>query len=212
MHAVVNAPPQPAGGGVWTELLVRPSVTVRRILVCVVGLQFFQEASGIEAIVLYSPLVFQRAGMASTKATLLATVVVGAVKTVSILVATLLADRLGRRPLLLASAGGVAVAMPRWRRRSGSRRCRAASRPRWRSWWRSLSGSARSCRRTARRSCLSDCGLVSMTFISLAGVVTMPGCFIVYACVATAVCVFVCLRVPETKDRGLEDMEVLFAK
>ena len=75
--------------GTWTELLVQPTAVVRRILVCVVGLQFFQEASGIEAVVLYSPLVFKRACMSSSdRAVLGATVAVGAVKTLSILVAT----------------------------------------------------------------------------------------------------------------------------
>jgi hypothetical protein len=41
---------------------------VRRILVCVVGVNFFQQASGIDALVLYSPLVFRKAGMSSNKA------------------------------------------------------------------------------------------------------------------------------------------------
>jgi MFS family permease len=47
------------GGGVWRELFVRPSTTttsVRRILGCVLGLQFFVQASGVDAILLYSPL------------------------------------------------------------------------------------------------------------------------------------------------------------
>ncbi|KAL6653571.1 hypothetical protein ACP70R_008495 [Stipagrostis hirtigluma subsp. patula] len=103
--------PQDDGGGVWKELLIRPSATVRRKLICVVGLQFFQEASGIEAIVLYSPLVFRHAGMSSDAAVLGATVAVGVVKTIFILVATFLSDRLGRRPLLLASTAGVAATM-----------------------------------------------------------------------------------------------------
>jgi len=39
-------------------MLLRPTKTVRRILVCVLGVLFFQQASGIDAIVMYSPLVF----------------------------------------------------------------------------------------------------------------------------------------------------------
>ena len=38
------------------------------ILICMVGVHFFQQASGIDAIVLYSPLVFRKAGMSSNKA------------------------------------------------------------------------------------------------------------------------------------------------
>jgi hypothetical protein len=51
-----------------------------------------------------------------------------------------------------------------------------------------------------------------MMFLSLAGGVTMPGCFLLYAGMAAAACVFVFVRLPETRGRSLEDMEVLFAK
>jgi MFS family permease len=54
--------------------------------------------------------------------------------------------------------------------------------------------------------------LVSMTFISLADMITMPGCFFLYAAVTAAAFVFVYTRLPETKGRSLEDMEVLFDK
>jgi hypothetical protein len=43
---------------------------VRWILICVVDMHFFQQASDIDAIVLYSPLVFRNAGMSSNKAIL----------------------------------------------------------------------------------------------------------------------------------------------
>jgi hypothetical protein len=45
-------------------------VSVRWILICVIGVHFFQQASDIDAIVLYSPLVFHKAGMSSNKAVL----------------------------------------------------------------------------------------------------------------------------------------------
>ncbi|KAI4970719.1 hypothetical protein ZWY2020_001633 [Hordeum vulgare] len=56
------------------------------------------------------------------------------------------------------------------------------------------------------------CGAVSMLFISLAGWITMPECFFLYAGVAAMTCAFVHLRLPETRGRSLEDMEALFAK
>jgi hypothetical protein len=56
------------------------------------------------------------------------------------------------------------------------------------------------------------CGVVSMTFVSLADGITMPGCFFLYAAVTAAAFVFVYTRLPETKGRSLEDMEVLFHK
>jgi hypothetical protein len=46
------------------------SASVRWILICVVGVHFFQQASDIDAIVLYGPLVFRKADMSSNKAIL----------------------------------------------------------------------------------------------------------------------------------------------
>ena len=63
-------------------------------------------ASGVDAILLYSPLVFKAVGVASDSAAIGATVAIGAVKTCFILVGMFLTDRVGRRPLLLASTRG----------------------------------------------------------------------------------------------------------
>ncbi|CAO2146495.1 unnamed protein product, partial [Urochloa humidicola] len=80
----------PVTQSVWKEMLVQPTKGVLRVLVCVFGLQFFQLASGLDAIVLYSPLVFEKAGISSNTTVLGATVAVGVVKTCFILVATFL--------------------------------------------------------------------------------------------------------------------------
>ncbi|XP_052136893.1 polyol transporter 5-like [Oryza glaberrima] len=230
-HAVEA--PHDAGGGVWRELLLRPSAMVRRILATVIGLQFFQQASGIDAIVLYSPLVFKKAGMASNTSVLGATVAIGVVKTCFILVATLLSDRLGRRPLLLASTGGMAVTLT-----SLALTLRVAS---------PSTASAAACvasvmafvaafsvglgpttatytaevmplRLRAQGTGLGvavnrlACGAVTMTFISLADGITMAGCFFLYAGVAAAACVFVYVWLPETRGRSLENMDIVFSK
>ena len=56
-------PPIMAGGeGVWKELLLRPSPSVCRILIAAIGLHFFQHSSGIDALLLYSPRIFEAAG------------------------------------------------------------------------------------------------------------------------------------------------------
>jgi len=65
-QAVADAEARQQQGGVvvvWTELL-RPSPRVRRVLTCAIGLQFFVQASGVDAILLYSPLVFKAVGVA----------------------------------------------------------------------------------------------------------------------------------------------------
>ncbi|KAJ1256343.1 hypothetical protein BS78_K043600 [Paspalum vaginatum] len=232
-HAVCGAgSSSAASGGAWKEMLVRPTKSVRRILTCVIGLQFFQQATGIDAIVLYSPLVFKKAGMSSNTAILGATVAVGVVKTCFILVATLFSDLVGRRPLLLASAAGIAVALaslaltlcvgapatsvpltmaavlafvaafsvglgplaPAYSSEIMPLRLRAQG-----------TGLGTAVNRVT-------CGLVTMTFISLADWITMPGCFLLYAGVAAAACAFVYVQLPETSGRSLEDMDVLFSK
>ncbi|GFS31273.1 polyol/monosaccharide transporter 5 [Actinidia rufa] len=108
---VVAVPKRSHGEDVWRELLLHPTPTVRHILICGVGIHFFQQTSGIDAVVLYSPKIFGKAGITSQTHKLLATVAVGCVKTVFILVATFLLDRVGRRPLLLTSVGGMIVSL-----------------------------------------------------------------------------------------------------
>lgn len=98
------------GQGVWKELLW-PTAPVRRMLVVALGVLFFQQASGIDATVYYSPVVFNHAGISGKSGVLLATIAVGLTKTLFILVATVWLDRLGRRPLLLTSAIGMTLSL-----------------------------------------------------------------------------------------------------
>ncbi|CAL4990065.1 unnamed protein product [Urochloa decumbens] len=230
-HAIHKDPHASDGDSVWKEILVRPSASVRRILICVVGVHFFQQASGIDAIVLYSPLVFKHAGMSSNAAVLGATVGIGVVKMCFVLVAALFCDRLGRRPLLLASTSGVAASMASL----GVALCvgggvgmaatvasvlafMAAFSVGFGPVAGTYSAEIMPLRLRAQGASLGmavnrlTCALVSMTFISLADAITMPGCFFLYAGVAAAACMFVYARMPETRGRSLEDMDVLFAK
>jgi hypothetical protein len=68
----------------------------------IVDLQVFQQACGVPVLVMYASQVF-RVHRAS------ATLLLVTVKTVAIVVPRFLADRLGQRPMLLASAGGMAA-------------------------------------------------------------------------------------------------------
>ncbi|XP_072982241.1 polyol transporter 5-like [Typha latifolia] len=108
---VVIIPKKTHGEGVWKELLIYPTPPVRRILISAVGIHFFQQASGIDSVVLYSPRVFEKAGIQEKTKLLGTTVAVGFTKTVFILVATFMLDRVGRRPLLLCSTGGMVVSL-----------------------------------------------------------------------------------------------------
>ncbi|KAL6907796.1 hypothetical protein ACP4OV_001966 [Aristida adscensionis] len=226
-----------AAGGVWKKLLVRPSASVRRIITCAAGLQFFQHAVGTEVIVLYSPLVLKEAGVSSDAAALGATVAMGVVKTFFILVATFLSDRVGRRPLLLASTAGATVAMATlalmlmltlYAGETSPMRAAASLAsllafaaafsiglgpvvPTYSTEILPLPLRAQGTGLGTAVNRLTS-GVVSMTFISLANVITMPGCFLLYASMGVAACVFMHAQIPETRGRSLENMEELFAR
>lgn len=109
---VVPVPPRQRGGtGVWRELFLHPTKPVRHILLAGLGIHFFQQASGIDTAVLYSPRIFEKAGMTKNNDKLLATMAVGFTKTIFILVATFLLDKIGRRILLLVSSGGMVLSL-----------------------------------------------------------------------------------------------------
>lgn len=95
------------GEGVWRELLFKPTKAVRWILIAAVGIHFFEHAVGIEAVVLYSPRIFKKAGIADKQKLLLATVGVGLTKFIFVLISTFLLDKVGRRRLLLISTTGI---------------------------------------------------------------------------------------------------------
>ena len=45
------------GQGVWKDLLVSPSRPIRRMLVASIGINFFMQASGNDAVIYYCPEV-----------------------------------------------------------------------------------------------------------------------------------------------------------
>ncbi|KAK1679231.1 hypothetical protein QYE76_040079 [Lolium multiflorum] len=96
---------------VWKELIFSPTPAMRRILVAALGIHFFQQATGSDSVVLYSPRVFKSAGITGDNHLLGMTCAVGVTKTLFILVATFQLDRAGRRPLLLASTAGMLVCL-----------------------------------------------------------------------------------------------------
>jgi SP family galactose:H+ symporter-like MFS transporter len=76
-----------------------------------VGLAIFQQITGVNAIIYYTPTILQMAGFKSAQSAILATVLVGGVNLVLTVVALLLLDRVGRRPLLLFGIGGMLVSL-----------------------------------------------------------------------------------------------------
>ncbi|OZJ05111.1 hypothetical protein BZG36_01380 [Bifiguratus adelaidae] len=82
--------------------LFRPGIFPRLCIGVLVN--FFQQFTGINAVIYYAPTIFQSIGLSGTSTSLLATGVVGIINVVFTIPAVLFLDVIGRRPLLLGAA------------------------------------------------------------------------------------------------------------
>eukprot|EP00262_Sarcandra_glabra_P017950 TRINITY_DN62_c0_g1_i1.p1 TRINITY_DN62_c0_g1~~TRINITY_DN62_c0_g1_i1.p1 ORF type:complete len:538 (-),score=40.51 TRINITY_DN62_c0_g1_i1:319-1932(-) len=232
-----QVPKHSQGEGVWKELLIRPTPSVRRVLVAAIGLHFFQQASGIDALVIYSPRIFKKAGIKQKNSLLGATVAVGLFKTGFILVATFLLDRVGRRALLFASSAG--MIMSHMLLAFGlSVSEHSDKKVMWAvvlciamvlsfvasfsiglgpiAWV--YSSEIFPLRLRAQGASMGVAmnrvvsGVITMTFLSLYKAITMAGSFFLFAGIATLGLIFFYIFLPETRGKTLEEMEVLFEK
>ncbi|CAL4929599.1 unnamed protein product [Urochloa decumbens] len=227
-----------SGDGVWKELLVNPSRPVRRMLVAGLGLMFIQQATGVDCVVMYSPRVFERAGIKSKTNSLGASMAVGACKTFFIPISTLLLDRIGRRPLLLASGGGMAIFlftlatslhMMDRRPEGEAAALGAVSIAAMLSFVASFASGLGPVawvycseiyplRLRAQAAAIGTglnrimSGATTMSFLSLSNSITIAGSFYLYACIAAAGWVFMYFFLPETMGKSLEDTAKLFGK
>ncbi|KAJ0010171.1 hypothetical protein Pint_34601 [Pistacia integerrima] len=232
---VVQVEKRSHGEGVWRELLLHPTPAVRHCLICAVGIHFFQQSSGIDAVVLYSPRIFEKAGITSDDLKLLATVAVGFVKTLFILVATFLLDRIGRRPLLLSSVAGMILSLATlgfsltvidhshvripWA--VGLALTTVLSYVAFFSigmgpitWVYSseifpLQLRAQGASMGVAMNRVTS-GVLSMSFISLYEAISIGGAFFLFAGIATVAWLFFYTMLPETQGKTLEEMQVLF--
>jgi MFS transporter, SP family, galactose:H+ symporter len=76
-----------------------------------VGLAIFQQITGINTIVYYSPEILRMSGYPSARAAILAAAVIGVANVLVTVVSIFLVDRLGRRFLLLLGTAGMASAL-----------------------------------------------------------------------------------------------------
>ncbi|PKI58794.1 hypothetical protein CRG98_020784 [Punica granatum] len=225
-----------SGSGVWRELLLHPTPAVRHVLIAGIGIHFFQQASGIDTVVLYSPRIFEKAGITSTDKKLLATVAVGVSKTVCILISTFYLDRLGRRPILLASVGGMVLSLVTLASVLAVINSHPDEKLMWAivlciamvltfvgsfsmglgpiAWVYSSEIFPLRLRAQGSGICVAVnrlmSGINSMTFLSLYKAISISGAFFLFASIAAASWVFFFTLLPETRGRTLEDMEVLF--
>lgn len=91
----------------YTVMFTRIGLFKRLAIGCV--LQFFQQFTGINAIIYYAPTIFSSLGLDGTTTSLLATGVVGIVNVVCTIPAILYLDLLGRRKTLIIGALGMTI-------------------------------------------------------------------------------------------------------
>ncbi|XP_062096615.1 probable polyol transporter 4 [Humulus lupulus] len=215
---------------VWKEIL-KPSPSVRRMLITGCGIQCFQQITGIDATVYYSPTIFKEAGINGNSQLLAATVAVGFTKTLFILVAIFLIDKLGRKPLLYISTIGMTTCLF----------CLSLTL--------ALMGDGKlgiilailavcgnvaffsvgigpicwvvsseifPLRLRAQASALGavgsrvSSGVIAMSFLSVSRAITVAGTFFVFFVISAISVAFVYNCVPETKGKSLEEIEMLF--
>ena len=200
---------------------------VRPALIVGIGLAAFQQLTGINTVIYYAPTILLFAGLPSATVSILATAGIGAINVIMTIVAILLIDRVGRKPLLLVgligmviSLGtlGIAFALP------------GLSSLGWVAiislmiyvgsfavglgpvFWLMISeiyplkirGLAMS---TATVVNWATNLLVAITFLSLIQMIGAPSTFWLYGLIGIGAWVFVYFLVPETKGKPLEEIE-----
>ena len=95
-------------GRVSPKTLLHPSL--RLVMTIGISVGILQQITGINAVFFYAPMIFEQSGI-GTNAAFMQAVLVGLVNLVLTVVAMMLIDRLGRRPLLGFGLTGIAVCM-----------------------------------------------------------------------------------------------------
>lgn len=218
------------GKDVWREML-NPTPTVKRMLITGCGIQCVQQISGTDAAVYYSPTIFKDAGMKGNNELLAATVAVGFTKTMFILVAIFLIDKLGRKPLLYISTVGMTFCLfclsftltflGDGQLGIGLALLFVCANVAFFSigigpvcWV--LSSEIFPLRLRAQASSLGavgnrvSSGIICMSFLSTSRAITVGGTFFVFFIISALSVGFVHTCVPETKGKSLEQIEMLF--
>ncbi|KAJ3706531.1 hypothetical protein LUZ61_010236 [Rhynchospora tenuis] len=216
-----------------------PSPGVRRMLAAGCGILVFQQITGIDATVYYSPTIFKNAGIKSEKKILATTVAVGFTKTIFTVVGMFWIDKVGRKILLYVSTIGMTAclavlgtALALQKNLSGS----VMQDPGiglaifavcanvafyavgmgpicW-----VVSSEVFPLRLRAKASALGQVGarvssgLISMSFLSLSRAISVSGVFFIFSVISAIAVVFVKFCVPETKGKTLEEIETMLIR
>uniref|UniRef100_A0A7S3C231 Major facilitator superfamily (MFS) profile domain-containing protein n=1 Tax=Haptolina ericina TaxID=156174 RepID=A0A7S3C231_9EUKA len=202
-----------------------PSDAVKRaLLVAGMGVAFCQQATGVEAAVYYTPETLEAAGIRDESMLMMATVGVGSIKVLFILLAAYLVERHGRVNLLLISSAGISI----------SQILIGASFSAGGAVWLALLGQclfmaffsigSGPCSMLVAAECFPlqvrglamgvatlvnrvTSGCIALSFLSLTSALTPAVTYYTFAAIALGACYFIARYVPETKGRALEEVE-----
>ncbi|KAI3867683.1 hypothetical protein MKW92_036101 [Papaver armeniacum] len=223
------------GQGAWRELLCKPSRPIRRILIAAIGINFFMQASGNDAVIYYTPQVFKAAGIKKKKQLVGVTVIMGIAKSSFVLISAAFLDRFGRRPLLLLGTVGMTLSLAGLG--VGSMYLAGATtKPVWAialcvvavcadvsffsiglgpiTWVYSSEILPNRLRAQGTSIAVSVnrlvSGAVSMSFLSISDRISFAGTFFILSGITALGTLFFYLYLPETKGKNLEDIGALF--
>jgi SP family galactose:H+ symporter-like MFS transporter len=80
---------------------------LRPALIITVGIFFFQQFSGVNTIIYYSPIIFKMAGIVSNTASIVPAIIIGTVNVLACFVSVILLDKVGRRKLYMIGIWGM---------------------------------------------------------------------------------------------------------
>jgi len=211
------------------RVFLPPKGAPRAMIIAGLGCAFWQQATGVEAAVYYTPETLEAAGITDESQLLLATVGVGLIKVAFIVIAASLVESYGRVRLLLISTAAIGL----------SQALLALSFVGGRTVWLALFGQclfmaafsigAGPCSMLVASECFplqvrgfalgvatmlnrTTSGLVAVTFLSLSRALTPAGAYFLFVCLAAMAYAFIAARVPETKGKSLEEIEVEMAE
>jgi MFS family permease len=205
------------------------------MLIAALGINFFMQASGNDAVIYYCPEVFKDAGIHSKKVLFGVNVIMGSAKTSFVLFSALFLDRFGRRPLFLLGSAGMALSLAVLGMSSKFLE-HSNSKPMWAivlcvvavcgvvsffsiglgpiTWV--YSSEIFPLRLRAQGSGLAISvnrlvsGVMSMTFLTISKKITFGGMFFVLSGIMVVATVFFYVFMPETKGKTLEEIGALF--
>ena len=208
--------------GTYRELL---SKALRKPLVLAVMLAIIQQVTGVNTVLYYGSIIFAENTGASASQAIGMNVVVGAVNLLFTVFGLLLIDKLGRRPLLLLATGGMAVSLVAFAillntsaghssllllpvlayvacfafgLGTGVWVCMAELFPN------RIRGRALSISNLALWISVT---VLTATFLSLTKMFSAAGVFMGYAVICVLSFIYIYLKLPETKNRTLEEIE-----